>query len=131
VRKADQALLAGVHLLIIDLFPPTPRDPQGIHRAIWGAGRDGDFALPDDRPLTCVSYVGSPCIEVFLEPVATGDPLPQMPLFLTPESYVPVPLEATYRSAWDAVPAFWQEVLTAPTSPASAGGRRRSGRRRR
>jgi hypothetical protein len=62
VRKADQALLAGVHLLIIDLFPPTPRDPHGIHRAIWGEGREGDFALPDDRRLTCMSYVGYPCI---------------------------------------------------------------------
>jgi hypothetical protein len=36
VRKARGALAAGVHLLVIDLFPPGPRDPQGIHRAIWG-----------------------------------------------------------------------------------------------
>src|SRR5207248_2422560 len=52
VQKADQALLAGVHLLIVDLFPPTRRDPHGIHRAIWGDDREGDFALPDDKPLT-------------------------------------------------------------------------------
>jgi hypothetical protein len=113
VHKADQALLTGIHLLIVDLFPPSPRDPQGIHRAIWGEGREGDFALPDDKPLTCVSYVGYPCIEVFLEPVAVGDPLPKMPLFLTPETYVLLDLDTTYRSAWDAVPAVWQEVLAA------------------
>ena len=35
VEKAVEALYRGYHLLIIDLFPPTPRDPQGIHGAIW------------------------------------------------------------------------------------------------
>jgi hypothetical protein len=34
-----------------------------------------------------------------------------MPLFLTPEVYVPVPLEPTYQSAWDAVPTYWRGVL--------------------
>jgi hypothetical protein len=129
VYKANQALLAGIHLLIVDLFPPTPRDPQRVHRAIWGEGREGDFALPPDKPLTCVSYVGYPLIEVFLEPVAVGDRLPDMPLFLTPDVYVPLPLDATYRSGWEAVPTVWQEVLAGP--PASRDGRKKSGRRRR
>jgi len=126
VQKADQILLAGIHLVIIDLFPPGPRDPHGIHRAIWGEGREGDFALPADKPLTCVSYVGFPEIEVYLEPVAVGDRLPDMPLFLTPEFYVPLPLEATYQSAWEAVPAVWQEVLEAmPSGPDGKKPRKR------
>ena len=111
VSKADQAMQAGVHLLIVDLFPPTARDPHGIHRAIWGEDREGSFALPEDKPLTCVSYVGQPALEVFLEPVAVGDGLPDMPLFLSPEIYVPVPLETTYVSAWEAVPDVWREVI--------------------
>jgi hypothetical protein len=114
VHKADQALLAGIHLLIVDLFPPTPRDPDGIHRAIWGREGDGDFALPDEKPLTCVSYVGYPGVEVYLEPVAVGDTLTDMPLFLTRRVYVPVPLEATYLAAWEAVPDFLREILAAP-----------------
>src|SRR5262249_11343288 len=118
-----------IHLLIVDLFPPTARDPEGIHRAIWGTDREGDFALPEDKPLTCVSYVGSPTIEVFLEPVAVGDTLPDMPLFLTPETYVLVPLDATYRAAWEALPAVWQEVLAAPK--ASVDGRKKAGPGRR
>ena len=28
VQKAEQALLSGIHLLIVDLFPPTARDPR-------------------------------------------------------------------------------------------------------
>ncbi len=31
-----------------------------------------------------------------------------MPLFLTPEVYIPLPLERTYESAWEAVPAYWR-----------------------
>jgi Protein of unknown function (DUF4058) len=35
VRKAAEFLSHQVHLLILDLQPPTARDPQGIHGAIW------------------------------------------------------------------------------------------------
>ena len=34
-----------------------------------------------------------------------------MPLYLTPEFYVNVPLETTYRAAYDAVPRRWRDVL--------------------
>src|SRR5947209_19704999 len=113
-KIGEEALQAGIHLLMVDLFPPGPRDPHGIHRVIWEEGREGDFVLPADAPLTCVAYMGGPCPEVFLEPVAVGDPLPEMPLFLSTETYVPVPLDATYQAAWDAVPAYWRDVLTSP-----------------
>jgi hypothetical protein len=125
VQKAERALRAGVHLLIVDLFPPTARDPDGIHRAIWGEGCEGDFALPRDKPLTCVSYVGYPGAEVYLEPAACGDALPEMPVFLSHDVYVPVPLEDTYSSAWEAVPSIWQESLTAPQPPGNGQGKAR------
>lgn len=63
-----------------------------------------------------MAYVGGPCREAFIEPRAVGDPLPEMPLFLTPEVYVPVPLEATYQSAWADVPSFWRDVVTGSTT---------------
>jgi Protein of unknown function (DUF4058) len=128
VQKADQALRSGVNLLIVDLFPPTARDPDGIHRAIWDKEGDGDFPLPQDKPLTCVSYVGYPGVEVFLDPVAVGDLLPDMPLFLTRETYVPIPLEATYQSTWEGLPDFLRDVLTAP--PDNGHKRLRSGRKK-
>jgi hypothetical protein len=34
-----------------------------------------------------------------------------MPLFLTPDVYVPVPLDSTYTAAWEGMPAYWREVL--------------------
>jgi hypothetical protein len=114
VEKASALLRGGVHLMIIDPFPPSPRDPQGIHKAIWDELDVSDFVLPPDRPLTMVSYIGGVCQEAFIEPIAIGATLPEMPLFLTAETYVPVPLETTYRSAWDAVPTRWRAALAAP-----------------
>ena len=117
VDKAVEPLRAGVHLLVVDLFPPGPRDPQGIPKAIWDECTDNNFALPPDRPLSVGAYVGGPIPEVFIEPAAVGALLREMPLFLTPDHYVPLPLEGTYQSAWEAVPSFWRDVLTAPVSP--------------
>jgi hypothetical protein len=111
VEKAVELLRGGIHLLIVDLFPPGPRDPQGIHKAIWDEYNESDFTLPLDRPLTLAAYIGGPCPEAFVEPTAVGAVLPPMPLFYTPDEYVPVPLEATYQAAWEAVPAFWRNVL--------------------
>jgi hypothetical protein len=117
VEKAEEFLRAGVHLLIIDLFPPSQRDPQGIHRAIWDQFLDNDFSLPPDRPLTLASYIGGPIPEAFVNVTAVGLALPEMPLFLTAEEYVLVPLEVTYQGAWEAVPAVWQRVLQSPRPP--------------
>jgi hypothetical protein len=111
VEKAEELLRAGIHLLIVDLLPPGPRDAQGIHRAIWDELNDSDFALPPDRRLTFASYIGGPCPEAFVEPVAVGGTLPDMPLFLRADRYVPAPLEATYQRAWEAVPKIWRDVL--------------------
>ena len=40
-----------------------------------------------------------------------------MPLFLTPERYVNVPLEATYSAAYRGVPKKWKAILEAPSAP--------------
>jgi hypothetical protein len=117
VGKAVEMLRAGIHLLLIDLFPPGPRDPQGIHKAVWDEFIDSDFSLPPGRPLTLAAYIAGPWPEAFVEPAAVGAALPEMPIFLTPDVYVPLPLEATYQAAWEAVPSVWRDVLTAETSP--------------
>jgi hypothetical protein len=117
VEKADVLLASGVQLLIVDLFPPGPHDPQGIHKAVWDqitGGGASDFSLAPDRRLTVAAYTAGPSVEAYVEPVACGAALPDMPLFVAPDVYINVPLEATYQSAWEAVPAFWRDVLTAP-----------------
>jgi hypothetical protein len=117
VKKAEEMLEAGIHRLVVDLFPPGPRDPQGMQKAIWDEFADNDFLLPPDKPLSVGAFRGGPGPEAFLQPTAVGTALPDMPLFLTPEDYVLVPLEPTYQSAWEAVPAFWRDVLTGTGTP--------------
>jgi Protein of unknown function (DUF4058) len=115
-RKAVAFLQAGVNLLIVDLFPPSRRDRQGIHKLIWDRIRDEPFELPADKPLTLAAYSAGSTITAYVEPVGVGDPLPDMPLFLTPDRYVPCPLEGTYRQSWDMFPQALKGPLQAPSS---------------
>ena len=110
VEKAQDLLSRGIHLLVIDPFPPGTLDPQGIHKLIWDYA-DDSYVPPPDRPLLLASYVGGDAPETFVEPTAVGLSLIDMPLCLTPETYVLVPLEQTSRMAWEAVPVVWREAL--------------------
>lgn len=113
VSKAVDALDIGVHLLVVDLFPPGPNDRQGIHGVIRQHLEQSDepYDLPAETPLTLASYAAGPRVEVYIEHLAVGAPLPEMPLFLNPDRYINVPLEATYQEAYRGVPAFWRGVL--------------------
>jgi hypothetical protein len=55
VRHAVGALTRDINLLVIDLFPPSIRDPHGIHKAIWDQLKEEPFELPPDKPLTLAS----------------------------------------------------------------------------
>jgi hypothetical protein len=115
LRFVDRALLLleqHVHLLLIDPFPPTARDLHGIHAAIWRKLVRKRFTPPADKPLTLVSYaVDADQFTAYIEPIAVGDRLPNMPLFLTPTHYVNVPLEETYTQAWAGFPVPWRGVV--------------------
>jgi hypothetical protein len=98
-------------VLLLDLFPPTPRDPHGIHSAIIDSLGLPPFEAPAGQPLTLVSYAASTPPTAYLEPVGVGNDLPDMPLFLLPQWYVNVPLERTYRETWQDVPGPWKRAL--------------------
>lgn len=116
VDKAVDLLRQDVNLLVVDLFPPTPRDPQGLHPLIWGAVRDEPFELPADKPLTLAAYAAGPPRTAYVEPVAAGNPLPDMPIFLDPHTYVPVPLEPTYLETWNRCPREFKDAIQASAS---------------
>src|SRR5215510_4852024 len=52
IDKACELLEHKIHLLFVDVFPPTKRDPNGIHASIWDAITEEPFELPPDKPLT-------------------------------------------------------------------------------
>jgi hypothetical protein len=101
--------------MLLDLFPPSNRDPNGIHAAVWEEITDVELREPFPKPLTLASYMSDVVVKAYVEQVAVGDALPDMPLFLEPDGCVMVPLEATYRAAFAAVPRRWREVLEPST----------------
>lgn len=111
VEKAADILNQGVNLLVVDLFPPTPRDPQGIHKAIWDELGDQPFVAPPDKPLIVASYIGGDIPTAYVESVGIGDELPSLPIFLSETRYIPAPLEATYQEAWAVFPAMLKELI--------------------
>ncbi len=111
VEKAADILNQGVNLLVVDLFPPTPRDPQGIHKAIWDELSDQPFVAPPDKPLIVASYIGGDIPTAYVESVGIGDELPSLPIFLSETRYIPAPLEATYQEAWAVFPAMLKELI--------------------
>jgi len=118
VEKAAACLREGIHLLIVDLFPPGTFDPNGIHGAVWeGYGMDAPYEQPVDQPLTLVAYRADRMPEAFVQPAAVGDALHEMPVFFTTGRYVPVPLESTYQQAWRGVPAVWRDVIEGRGEP--------------
>jgi hypothetical protein len=114
VEKAQAALFRGYHLLIVDLFPPGPRDPNGIHAAIWSGFGEEPYVQPPDEPLTLAAYSAGERTRAYIEPTAVGRELIDMPLFLTSDTYVNVPLEATYQGAYRGVARKWKAILEAP-----------------
>ena len=117
VDKACELLEHRIHLLIIDPFPPSPRDPNGVHAAIWEHVQDAPFQPPAAQPLTLVAYECDFTTRAYIETVAVGQALPDMPLFLEPDGCVMVPLEATYETAFAALPRRWQTELAPVTRP--------------
>jgi hypothetical protein len=110
--KVVEFVQRGVHVLLVDVFPPTPRDPGGVHRAVWEeiggtddeGGSSPEFAFPPGQDRTLVSYVAGREKVAYVEPVGVGDALPDMPAFLTEDFYVMVPLEAAYAESWGVTP---------------------------
>lgn len=111
VGKVELAIRSGVHLTVVDLFPAGLRDSEGMHSEIVQAFECEPYELPKEDRLTFVSYKAGSPLMAYLEHPALGDTLPDMPLFLTPEYYVTLPLERTYSTAYQGMPSFWREVI--------------------
>jgi hypothetical protein len=110
-------LHTGIHVLVIDLFPPTPRDPQGLHKIIWDDIDEQDFTFPPGKDRVLASYETGGVRACYVEPVGVADVLPNMPLFLANSWHVPVPLETTYQATWDASPEDYRLAVETGVMP--------------
>ena len=94
----------GINIVVVDPFPPGPRDPDGLHHLIWDEYAGFPFdPRPAGKPLTVASFDAGEGV-AYVDPVAVGDPWPDAPLFLTPGWYVNIPLERTYSASWQETP---------------------------
>lgn len=116
VEKLGAAIQAGCHLLVIDLHPPTPRDPRGVHAKFWedSYGITSAPGVEPENPLGMAAYVSAMRPVAYFEPFAVGSTLIDMPIFLSQDRYINVPLERTYMEAWQGVPRRWREVVDRP-----------------
>jgi Protein of unknown function (DUF4058) len=113
VEKIVESLRQGIHVLVIDPFPPTPRDPDGIHKAIWDQIHVEDFDLPpnQNRVLASYEFETRGAYTSHIETIGVGDSLPEMPLFIAPGVHVLVPLEGPYMAAWQDSPEAMQRLV--------------------
>ncbi|MEX2171216.1 MAG: hypothetical protein WD851_17985 [Pirellulales bacterium] len=119
--KVIAALHDGIHVLIIDPFPPKANDPHGIHGYIWHRLLAGSYEAPREQPLTLVSYAAGHPLRAYVEPLQVAADLAAMPLFLTRGHYINVPLEETYLETWAGVPGRWRRVIEGNAASAGSG----------
>ncbi len=114
--KIEDAVKAGIHALVIDLFPVGRHDPCGIHGVVYKylANTSEAYDLPSKKSLTLASYAAGEPIHIYLEHPFVGDALIDMPVFLESDYYVNVPLEPTYAEAFRSFPAIYRNVLQRP-----------------
>jgi hypothetical protein len=119
-EKVATYLEAGVHVLLVDILPPTNCDPLGIHGLIWEYWGRKRHTPGVDEPLTLVSYrVTESGPEAQIEPTAVGRMLPNMPLYLKSNLAVPAPLEATYMQAYRGLGERYRRAVE--STPAETG----------
>lgn len=116
IDETMEFLRAGVNVLLVDPLPPTPRDPQSLHKLIWDEIDEVPFEVPPGEPLLLATYrvgddLGGLMPAAFVETFRVGAAMPDMPAWIDVDSYVPVPLERTYQAAWDICPADYRYLV--------------------
>jgi hypothetical protein len=111
IEKLNEALDQGIHLLVIDILPPGKHEPRGLHAALWELRSGETHGVTPAEPLGLSAYRVDDVPRGYFERIAVGQPIPDMPVFLTPIHYVNVPLELTYNEAYRGVPERWKRVI--------------------
>jgi hypothetical protein len=76
------------------------------------------FAFPPGKDRILASYQTGGERVAYVEPIAVGDKLRDMPLFLTNDFHVLVPLESTYLATWNASPEEFRTAVESGVIPA-------------
>ncbi|MBI4615835.1 MAG: DUF4058 family protein [Planctomycetes bacterium] len=109
-EKILVCLASGLHVLVVDVLPPTGPAP-GFAAAV--ARELGSASLPEEgRAATSFECQPSPAtVRIYHRSMRVGDPLPEVPLFLEPGRHIEIPLETTYSSALRRLPRLDRDRL--------------------
>jgi hypothetical protein len=97
VSKCVTYLQAGVGLVVVDVVTERPAD---LHRELLvrlGVADPGPGPALSGSAFRPVERDGQRWLDVWREPIAVGQPLPTLPLWLRGGLCLPVELEATYE----------------------------------
>jgi hypothetical protein len=114
VHKTVDAIRRHVNVLLIDVHETGRFDQDGINARIRNIlSPHSTPTIDKPRDSTLASYCPAPirAVDIYLERVARDMTLHDMPIFLNPNRYVNVPLEATYLEAWKGMPKLWRDVV--------------------
>lgn len=120
IAKGREAIDGGVHLTVIDLFPPTRSIRRGLAAGIWRKYDRVPVVTPAHQPLCVASFAATDQPEAFFKFLAVGEELPGFPLFLTDTLSVNLPLADTYAAAFAGSPPYLRELLSQPAAPTGA-----------
>ncbi|MCU0879364.1 MAG: hypothetical protein MUF06_16395 [Pirellulaceae bacterium] len=90
---------------------PHAAGSAGIHKLICDQIEEESFDLPPEKNRVLVSYETGSDRAAYIELVGIGDPLPEMPLFLSQYEHVLVPLEAAYQATWESLSEEMREAV--------------------
>ncbi len=105
-RRAFAAMCAsylyhGVAVIVVDTV--TSRTADLHAETMTALGRPGWFPVPDGSRLYAVAYRPkrrmAAFVDVWVEPIRVGSPLPTLPLWLSAADVIPLELEVAYTDA--------------------------------
>lgn len=100
--KCASYLAQGVSLILMDIVTNRRANLHNETMRLMEAG--ADLELPNDVTLYATAYrpvrrEEKPEIDLWMQPLAVGKPLPILPLRLTGDVFVPVDFESAYQEA--------------------------------
>ena len=114
VAKGREAIDAGVHLVVVDLFPPTRATRRGLAPGVWRKYDPTPVVAPPGQPLCLASVLATDRPEGFFKFLAVGEDLPSFPLFLAATLAVNLPLADTYAEVFVSIAPDDRERLSRP-----------------
>ena len=102
----------GIHV-VVEPHPPKRSLPSGLQAEVWRTVCEEP--LVGVGPMRWVTYAVNSRITAYVQSADVGLSVPDLPLFLSGDTYVDLPLAETYAEAYRGVPNRFRRVLEGPS----------------